>query len=359
VSSRHAPWVGWFRVMLVLARRMQPHLAMSRSRTSEGRRRLGPGTILQGRYCLERLLAQGGLGAVFVAADLVSYQTVAVKVPLTRGVAPEQIAQRYRYEALTMAAVRHPNIVQVLDAGQDGDLPFQVMQYVPGKTVKALIHDSCERRRTLGLSVVSAILRQVAAGLDAMHEGGVVHGDVKPSNMIIDSELHVAICDFGLVRSVGAGGGTVPPPEVGVLGGTPLYVAPELLLGAELPPKQRYLRDSYSLGASLYEMLTGQPPFVGRTLDEIVRGPLLVPPPRGVDRRPDLPAAIDAVVVRALAKAPAQRYRSCEQLSLAVDQLEQLSRRRRAAHRSEERRRSLDRGGTMPYGIAERASELC
>ena len=145
--------------------------------------------------------------------------------------------------------------------------------------------------------------------------------------MLINAAGHVAISDFGLVGSAKARAAGVEfvVSEPGFVGGTPLYVAPELIAGAEVLPERRHLCDLYSLGASVFEMLTGHGPFVGDTIRDILRGHLFKAPPRVTDGRPDLPPALDAVVARALAKNPKQRFQKCCQFSAEVDRLVQLA----------------------------------
>jgi eukaryotic-like serine/threonine-protein kinase len=283
---------------------------------------LGPGTILAGTYYLERLLARGGMGMVYLAWDLLLEREVAVKVLLSRHAADPRVAKRFRQEAIAMASVRHANVVQVFNTGAHGALPFFAMQYVPGQTVGSLFREAFRRGQLAGLEVVSDILRQVSRGLTAMGECGVFHGNVKPSNMLINSARQVVVFDFGLGGPVGA---KSVASEPGFLSGTPLYVAPELVCGADVRPDQRHLCDVYSLGASVFELLTGQGPFVGDTIRDILRGHLFTTPPKVSALRPDLPRELDAVVTRALAKNPKQRFQKCSQLSAAVDEIAQAS----------------------------------
>jgi len=294
-----------------------------RSPARSGEPPLGPGSVLARTYHLERVLAEGGMGVVYLAWDLLLQREVAVKVLLPKHAADLRLASLFRQEAIAMASVRHANVVQVFTAGQHGALPFFVMEYVPGQTVAGLIHESYRRGEVVGLDTVSDILDQASQGLTAMDACGLFHGDVKPANMLINSALHVTIADFGLVGSVKApavgGGPTTSPPSF--VGGTPLYVAPELVCGSRVRPEQRHLCDVYSLGASLFEMLTGDGPFVGETVRDILRGHLFTTPPRVTDRRPDLPRELDGIVARALAKNPRRRFQRCAQLAAEVDRV--------------------------------------
>jgi len=285
------------------------------------------GTILAETYRIERWLGQGGMGIVYLARDLVLERDVAVKILRPQNAADPRIAELFHREAIAMASVCHINVVQVFATGAHGALPFFVMEYVPGQTVAELVGDSYRRGHDLKLGKVSDILYQASRGLTAMRECGIFHGDVKPSNMLINSAFHVAISDFGLVGSAHARAAGVKPiaSEPGFLGGTPRYVAPELVSGVDVPPEQHHLCDVYSLGASVFEMLTGHGPFVGQTVRDILRGHLFTPPPRVTDRRPDLPSAIDGVVTRALAKNPRDRFQACTELADEVDRVVQLA----------------------------------
>jgi serine/threonine-protein kinase len=161
-------------------------------------------------------------------------------------------------------------------------------------------------------------MQQVCRGLQAVHDRGFVHNDVKPANMLIGPPFRVALGDFGLVQ----GGGT--PPQG--LSGTPLYIAPELIRRDRLPDDQRHLSDIYSLGVSAYEMLTGSGPFEGETINELLLSHLHAQPSSIVAVRPEVPRALDAVILRALAKAPTERYNSCLELLAAMLQAQRCSR---------------------------------
>jgi eukaryotic-like serine/threonine-protein kinase len=286
---------------------------------------LAPGTILAATYRLDRLLAHGGVGVVYLGWDLLLEREVAVKILLPAHAANPRTAAMFHREAIAMAGVCHINLVQIFSSGQHDDLPFLVMEYVRGQTIAALLRAFYGRGRVLGLHTVSSILRQAARGLQAMREHGIFHGDVKPSNMLIDAEHRVAISDFGLVGSARAG--SEHSTERGYFSGTPLYVAPELISGAEVTPEKRHLCDVYSLGVSVFEMLTGEGPFAAATIHEILRGHLFTPPPRVTSYRPDLPVAIDGVIARALAKDPRRRYQDCVRFAADVDRVVRQSER--------------------------------
>ena len=280
------------------------------------------GTTFARKYYLERLLGRGAMGAVYLARDLSLEREVAIKILLPAHAADAGIVDSFHREAVAMASVRHVNVVQIYTSGQHDGLLFFVMEYVPGRSVAALIRELFGRGESLPLDTLLGIIDQVSLGLAAMHKRGIFHGDVKPANMLIDESNHVAITDFGLVgssKAVTDDGELLELNPRNISGGTPLYIAPELIAGKAVAPEERHLCDVYSLGVSVFEMFTGQGPFVGRTIEKILKGHLFAPPPKLTKLRPDLPSALDPVIRRALAKQPRQRYPSCEELAFAVN----------------------------------------
>jgi serine/threonine protein kinase len=277
------------------------------------------GTTFARKYLLERLLGQGAMGAVYLARDLLLEREVAVKILLPAHTVDVGIVDSFHREAVAMASVQHINVVQIYTSGQCDGLLFFVMEYVPGRSVAALIRELFGRGQTIPLDTLLNIIDQVSQGLAAMHKRGIFHGDVKPANMLINDN-HVAITDFGLVGSSKAATDDVARVENPRLisGGTPLYIAPELIVGRAVPPEERHLCDVYSLGVSVFEMFTGQGPFQGPTIEKILKGHLVARPPQLTKLRPDLPSALNPVIRRALAKQPQRRYPGCEELAFAV-----------------------------------------
>jgi serine/threonine-protein kinase len=219
-----------------------------------------------------------------------------------------------------MASVRHVNVVRIYTSGDHDGLPFFVMEHVRGCSVAALIRRRFGDGESIPLETLLVILDQVSLGLSAMHGHGIFHGDVKPANMLIGERGHVAITDFGLVGSSSAGTSEgIEAYKRYISGGTPLYIAPELIAGKDVPPTERHLCDAYSLGVSLFEMFTGKGPFEGHTVDDVLEGHLHASPPKVTRLRPDLPPVLNLVLRRALAKRPHRRYPSCEELAFAVN----------------------------------------
>src|SRR3954451_22586172 len=248
------------------------------------------GSVLAGRYALEERIALGGMGEVWRATDTVLHRVVAVKVLRTDN--PAALASRFREEDRHMAAVSHPGIAHIHDYGEDGTSAFLVMELVPGEPLSKVL---AERGR---LPVMEALpyLAQTADALSAAHAVGVVHRDIKPGNLMVMEDGAVKVTDFGIARAVGASAMTA----VGNVSGTPQYMSPEQATGGTATP----LSDIYSLGAVGYEMLVGHPPFVGDNQLAITMAHVHQAPP---DLPESIPADVRSLLMRALAKDPAQR----------------------------------------------------
>jgi WD40 repeat protein len=269
------------------------------------------GTELAG-YRIESLLGTGGMSVVYLAEDLRLKRRVALKL-LAAGLAEdESFRDRFLGESELAASIDHPNIVPIYEAGTTEDILFIAMRYVEGSDLKERL-----QRGRLDPGDSAGILAQVASALDAAHARGLVHRDVKPSNVLLDTGArpdgsdHVYLADFGLTQRVSEGSGIA---DDGHLMGTIDYVAPEQISGEEVDGRA----DVYSLGCVLYECLVGQPPFRRDSDIAVVFAHLEAEPPPPSARRRELPAALDAVIARALAKDPEQRYPSCRELARAA-----------------------------------------
>jgi len=269
---------------------------------------LFPGAELGGRYLLEDLIAAGGMGEVWRGVDPSLQRRVAVKVLLPSLVADAAFITRFRTEARMMAALRHPGIVQVYDYGQDalpdgGMLDYLVMEFIDGTPLSTALRQA----GTFGPRQTMEIVAQAAEALQAAHDAGIVHRDVKPSNLLIRPGGAVVLVDLGLARSTAAAGIT----GTNVVMGTAHYMAPEQAEGRPVTPAT----DVYALGAVAYCCLAGRTPYVGDgPLD--VLGQLMHGPPPTLP--PDVPPAIAAVVTRAMAKDPARRYPNAAALAEAA-----------------------------------------
>ena len=269
------------------------------------------GTELAG-YRIESLLGWGGMSVVYLAEDLRLKRRVALKL-LAAGLAgDEPFRDRFLRESELAASIDHPNIIPIYEAGTTDDLLYIAMRYVEGRDLGERL-----RRGRLEPADAIGILAQVASALDAAHARGLVHRDVKPSNVLVDPGArpdgsdHVYLADFGLTRRVSEEAGI---SDDGRLLGTIDYVAPEQIAADEIDGRA----DVYSLGCVLYECLVGQPPFRRDSDIAVVFAHLETESPAPSVGRPELPAALDAVIARALAKDPAERYLSCNELARAA-----------------------------------------
>lgn len=254
------------------------------------------GTMLSDRYRLESKLGSGGMSTVYLATDETLGRKVAVKV-LHQEISDQQDQlERFRREARAVAQLSHPNLVGVIDAGEEGGRPYIVFEYVPGQTLKQRI--SSEGRLPLDEAAAYAI--EVGRGLAAAHTARLIHRDVKPQNVLIDAEGRAKITDFGIALSLESHGLTA----TGRVLGTTDYVSPEQAMGKEIDART----DVYSLGILLYEMLTGDVPFIAETQVGVAMKHVNEIVPSVQAKRPETSAALAAVVERSTAKDPRDRY---------------------------------------------------
>ncbi|HXV56529.1 MAG TPA: serine/threonine-protein kinase [Gaiellaceae bacterium] len=264
--------------------------------------------ILPARYADARLIGSGGMGAIYLARDTELGRPVAVKVLHERFAEDADLRARFRREALTAARLSGQHgIVTIFDVGEHGGRPFIVMEHLTGGSL-------AERAdgRTVAPDVAVDWLRQAGAALDAAHEAGVVHRDVKPANLILDGEGRLHVVDFGIARLAD---GTLGLTAPGTVLGTAGYLSPEQAQGREATPAS----DRYALGVVAYELLTGARPFERRSETAEAAAHVHEPVPPASERAP-LPVAVDAVLARALAKDPARRFPTA---AAFVDALEQ------------------------------------
>lgn len=263
-------------------------------------------TVIAQRYQLERLLGAGGMAATYLARDLLLGRYVAVKV-LRQEQGDSADFARFEREARVAAAVSHPNVVQLYDAGQDSSFRYLVMEWVDGGDLAHLLRE----RAPLPLDEAVGIALDVLRGLAAIHRAGIVHRDVKPANVLIDQSGRAKLTDFGIARRIDDPTLTGP---VELLGTAP-YVAPERVRGEPATPAS----DLYAVGVLLYELLTGRLPYPGETPEELFAQHLHASPIPPRHLRPDLAPALEQVVLRALAKDPVARFRSAEAMAAALE----------------------------------------
>jgi hypothetical protein len=257
-------------------------------------------------YRIEEVIASGGMGVVYRATQLSLGRTVALKVLAHHLSADPEFRERFRREAALQARLEHPHIVTVYEAGESEEGLFLALKLVEGTDLRRLIES-----QELSPERALRLLEQVAAALDAAHGSGLVHRDVKPQNVLVDGRDHAYLADFGLTRSSEGGGLTRTGTYLGSLD----YVSPEQIRNEPVTAAS----DRYALAAVLYECLVGEVPFPRDTEAALLYAHVAEPPPRLTERRADLPAGLDAVVARGLAKEPAERFPTAGELVRAAE----------------------------------------
>jgi len=263
---------------------------------------------LADRYRIERELGAGGMATVYLAQDLKHQRRVAIKV-LRPELAAAIGADRFLREITTTASLRHPHILPLYDSGAAGDTLFYVMPFVDGESLR----DRLKREKQLPLDDALQIAREVADALSYAHSRGIVHRDIKPENIMLEAG-HAVVADFGIAKAISAASGDTLT-QTGMAIGTPAYMSPEQAAGdGEVDGRS----DLYALGCVLYEMLAGQPPFTGPTVESIVHQHLVADPRPISMLRPAVPAGVVSALQRALAKAPADRFNPVALFSEAI-----------------------------------------
>ena len=265
------------------------------------------GTILGGRYRLIELLGQGGMATIFRAQDTQLGREVAVKLLRPEYLRDPDFSSRFRQEAQNAASLSHPNVVTVYDYGEDPSGPFIVMEYVDGEDLATILR----RNGSLPPAQATRISASVARALAAAHARGIVHRDVKPGNVLIGRDGRVKVVDFGIARAIAEAQTTLPGTTLGSVH----YFSPEQARGEQATEAS----DQYSLGIVLYEALTGTRPWEGDSAASVALARLSGPIPDPMIARPGIPSALAAVVTKALALDPADRYASAEAMADALD----------------------------------------
>ena len=263
------------------------------------------GDLLAGRYELRARLGRGGMAEVFRALDTRLGREVAVKVLAGHLLSDPRSVERFEREGRNAAALHHPNVVDVYDAASEGETHYLVMELVEGPTLAEIIAEEGQMPVPRALDIAG----RIAAALQVAHDRGLVHHDVKPSNVLFDADGNVKVADFGIARAASS--------DITTVQGSPPYVAPEQARGGRADPRS----DVYGLGCVLFEMLAGRPPFQGKNPSAVIMQHLETPPPRLSDLRSDLSADVDNVVRRALAKDPEQRYASPDAFRADIDRV--------------------------------------
>lgn len=271
------------------------------------------GQTLAGKYKIEKLIKQGGMGAVYRGKHVLMDKTVAIKVLKPSLAGDDALVARFSREAKAASKISHPHAVVVTDFGEaENGVVFLVMEYLDGRTLKEII--ASEGPLTLERAV--NIVRQVAGALDAAHSQGVIHRDLKSENIMLvrhDGDEWAKVLDFGIAKIRQPNG--APESDIthaNLVVGTPQYMSPEQCSQSGALDARS---DVYSLGIILYEMLAGHVPFAGESATVIMMKQVQDPAPSVLSSRPDLPAAVNVIIHRALAKQPIDRYQSAGELS--------------------------------------------
>src|SRR5213595_2519981 len=258
-------------------------------------------SVFDGRYLIIRKLGAGGMANVYLAEDQELGRRVAIKILDDRHAADDSFIERFRREAKNAAGLSHPNIVSIYDRGEAEGTYYIAMEYLDGRTLKELI----VARGPAPVNVAIDYARQILTAVRFAHRHGIVHRDIKPHNVLVDTEGRLKVTDFGIARA-----GTSQMTEAGSIIGTAQYLSPEQAKGAPVDQTS----DLYSVGIVLYELLTGAVPFNGDTPVEIAMKHLSTVAEPPSMRRSDVPRDLDMIVLRALAKDPAERYQSAEEM---------------------------------------------
>jgi beta-lactam-binding protein with PASTA domain/predicted Ser/Thr protein kinase len=264
---------------------------------------LAPDTMIGGRYRLIRRIGAGGKADVWCAGDVMLNRRVALKFLLERYAEDEQFVERFRREAAAAAGLQHPNVVSVFDRGEHEGRPFIAMEFVEGASLK----DLSDRGLSVGEAV--EITRQVLSGARFAHARGIIHRDLKPQNVLVDREGRARVADFGIARA-----GVSEITQTGSVLGTAQYLSPEQAQGLDVTAAS----DLYSVGAMLYEALTGQVPFDADTAVAVALKQVSEAPRAPSEINPRVTPALDGVVLKALAKDPANRYQSADEFLAAL-----------------------------------------
>lgn len=254
------------------------------------------GTILDGRYRIEKLVGTGGMSCVFLAYDIKKNAYVAVKVLKPDIAENDEAVRRFENEAKAIAMLSHPNIVSIYTVSTDSDIKYIAMEYVNGETLKSYLKNS----GPLDFDKAVEISLSILAALEQVHDKGVVHQDIKPSNMIFDNDGQIKLADFGIARHPGFGKPNIEEQAVG----TVYYMSPEQASGKLVD----FRSDIYSLGVLMYELITGKLPFVGQTAAAVAYMQCHNEPVPPSEIRSDIPKGLEQIILRAMSKSPDRRF---------------------------------------------------
>jgi len=268
------------------------------------------GKKLSNRYLIDEMLGQGGMSAVYKATDPNLKRVVAVKMIHTHLSDNPDFVKRFEEEAASVAQLRHPGIIQVYDFNQDDDMYYMVLEFVPGETIQDHLKRLNESGRRLPTSKVMEYMASVCDAVDYAHQRGMIHRDIKPANIMLNTQGQVILMDFGIAKIVGGQRHTA----TGAVVGTAMYMSPEQIRGEQ--PDRR--SDIYSLGVTLYEMVSGQPPFQADSAMTLMMMHVNDPVPDPRKLNPEVPDVLIAIINKALAKNPNDRYQTAAEMASAL-----------------------------------------
>ena len=275
---------------------------------------LASGALFANRYRIEQILGRGGMGIVYKATDTQLDEQVAIKTlpgdVMTRS--PEEL-ERFKREIRLARKITHRNVLRTYDYGEAEGVYFISMECVRGYTLAELLSEAPDHR--LAPRVALGIARQICRGLQAAHEQGIIHRDIKPQNVLIDHKGEVKLMDFGIARMAEAKEGMT---QAGLIVGTPHYMSPEQVQGKQLDTRS----DVYSMGVLIYEMLVGAKPFSAPSLTAVLAAHLTETPKPPIEQRPEIGREVNSIVVRCLAKNPKDRYQDAGALLQDLDQVQ-------------------------------------
>ncbi len=265
------------------------------------------GRTLSNRYRIDALLGQGGMSAVYKATDPNLKRVVAIKLIHSHLSTDPSFVQRFESEASAVASLRHPNIVQVYDFNNDNGVYYMVLEFIPGETLQDRLKRLAENGRQLSLQEAINFTINIADAVGYAHQRGMIHRDIKPANIMLDVQGQGILMDFGIVKILGSDSHT----STGAVVGTARYMSPELIRGEVADHRS----DLYSLGVTLYEMLSGRPPFVADSAMTLMMMHLNDPVPNVRGFRQDVPAELVRILEKLLAKDRNARYQSAAELT--------------------------------------------
>jgi serine/threonine-protein kinase len=266
------------------------------------------GERIAGRYELEEVVGHGGMSTVYKAHDSLLERNVALKVLHQQYNEDEDFVERFKREARSVAQLQHPNIVTVIDRGEENGRQYIVFEYIDGENLKELV----VRKGRLDVRTALEIALEIAHGLSFAHEHGLVHRDVKPQNVLLNGDGGAKVTDFGIARSLDVERSVT---QTGTVLGTSNYIAPEQASGQPVDAQT----DVYSLGIVLYEMLTGELPFPGENFVAVAMKHIQEPSPSVLDARGDVPLRIAEMIDRALEKDPEQRFPTMDAFATEIE----------------------------------------